>query len=139
MTGRTTYKPEYCEAIVDHCAQGGSIQSFAGVVGVSKQTLYNWKSANAEFAEACEIAISKATFEDEKLLDAVVKNGDAKKQLGALIYRLGNRAPDVWRNVQRTELTGADGGPIDHNTKTTVDVSRLTDEQIAVLASIHAG
>lgn len=48
------YQPRFCEQLVDHMAQGFSFESFAGVVGVSKQTLYNWAEAHAEFLDAKE-------------------------------------------------------------------------------------
>ncbi len=114
MTARnvSTYKPEYCEAIIEHCRQGGSIETFGPTIGKVKQTIYNWRNTQPDFADACAIALGLATFEDEKVLHQIIQHGDKDKKLGALIYRLGNRAPDVWRNVQRTEITGAEGGPL---------------------------
>lgn len=38
----TKYDPAFCEVLLDHMAGGFSFESFAGVIGVSKQTLYNW-------------------------------------------------------------------------------------------------
>ncbi len=48
----TLYKPEYCQMLIDHMAQGLSFESFGGVVDVSKQTLYDWEKVNPEFLDA---------------------------------------------------------------------------------------
>lgn len=108
----STFKPEYCESVIAHCAQGGTIASFAAVLGIAKQTVYNWRKQYPEFDLACEVGIGRAVFEDEKVLHHLVTVGDRDKRLGPVLYRLGNRAPDVWRNVQKTEVSGPDGGPV---------------------------
>lgn len=40
--------------LVDHMKQGLSFEAFAGVVGVSNKTLYNWVNKYEEFSEAKE-------------------------------------------------------------------------------------
>ena len=57
----TKYKPEYCQMLIEHMAEGLSFKAFAGVIRVSRQTLYNWANkehdsyAGAEWEEAIEI------------------------------------------------------------------------------------
>lgn len=46
------YKEEYCQMIIDHMKRGLSIESFAGVVGVHKDTIYEWKEVHPEFSDA---------------------------------------------------------------------------------------
>lgn len=115
MTARnvSTYKPEYCEAVREHCARGGSIETFGPTIGKVKQTIYTWQKQYPEFAEACELAKGVRAAQIEYALAEIIDQGDKGKRLGAIIYALGNYLPDVWRNVQRTELTGKDGGPVD--------------------------
>ena len=48
----TSYKPEYCDMLIRHMRSGLSFESFAGVVGVSKQTIYDWEKVNPEFLDA---------------------------------------------------------------------------------------
>lgn len=36
------YDPKFCDLLLEHMAQGFSFESFAGVIGVCKKTLYNW-------------------------------------------------------------------------------------------------
>jgi DNA-binding XRE family transcriptional regulator len=108
----TQYKPAYCDHIIDHCAAGGSISTFGGVVGVTRQTVYNWRKEQPEFDAACEVAILKAAFLDEQKLLQLAHGLLEKGNFGALQYRLGNRLPDEWRTISRTEITGAGGGPV---------------------------
>ena len=59
--GRTTkYKKEYCEQLIEHLGEGLSIESFAGVVGVCKQTIYDWFEAQEDFKQAKEIGLAKS-------------------------------------------------------------------------------
>lgn len=48
-------------------SEGYSIDSFAGKVGVSRVTLYNWFKAHPELAEAKEIGLMKSLLFWEKL------------------------------------------------------------------------
>lgn len=49
------YKPEYCEAVIEHMAQGDPLETFGATIDVSKMTLYNWIKKHPEFAESVEI------------------------------------------------------------------------------------
>jgi hypothetical protein len=52
-TGRPTlYKPEYCQAVIDHCSQGYSFESFGGVIRVCLDTLNAWAKQYPEFLQA---------------------------------------------------------------------------------------
>lgn len=56
-TGRpAVYKPEYCALLIEHSKKGGSFTSFGSVVGVARQTLYNWEAAYPEFLDAHKLA-----------------------------------------------------------------------------------
>ncbi len=113
MTARnvSTYKPEYCEAIIEHCEQGGSIASFAGVVGTARATLYNWMDANPEFKEAAEVARLKALALAEKAHWKLAIEGG---KTSGLEYRMGNLSNWEWRHKTSTEVTGKDDGPVDN-------------------------
>lgn len=54
MGGRPTkYRSEYCQMLLDHMGkQGLSFESFAGVVGVDRDTLYAWESKFKAFSDA---------------------------------------------------------------------------------------
>lgn len=39
------YKPEFCQMLIDHMAEGLSYETFAAVIKTSRKTLYNWENA----------------------------------------------------------------------------------------------
>jgi hypothetical protein len=52
MAKPTKYKREYCEALVEHMAQGYSFDAFGGKLLVGKRTLFDWLDKHIEFREA---------------------------------------------------------------------------------------
>lgn len=52
----TKYRPEHCQALVDHCESGGSFEAFAKKINVSVGSLYNWLAEHPEFLEARSVA-----------------------------------------------------------------------------------
>lgn len=60
------YKPEYCEKLIKHMRKGLSFESFAGVVDVNIDTLYEWEKVHANFSEAKKIAFAKCRLFWEK-------------------------------------------------------------------------
>lgn len=54
----TKYKPEYCEQLIEHMSEGYSYESFAGVIGVAKDTIYQWEK-HQEFSDSKKIAFAK--------------------------------------------------------------------------------
>lgn len=104
------YDPSYCDDLEDHFAQGLSYESFAGVVGVSKQTLYDWEKAHPEFLDAKKASEAKSQLVWEKRLAALATTGEGNAT--AIIFGLKNRASDSWRDVKATEISGPEGGAI---------------------------
>ena len=62
----TKYKEEYCQLLVEHMADGLSYESFAGVVGVSKQTIYDWEKVNSDFLDSKKKGFAMAQLFWEK-------------------------------------------------------------------------
>lgn len=54
----SSYKPEYCESLIDKMASGFSFEAFAGSVNVSKETAYNWCDKHPEFLYAKKIGFA---------------------------------------------------------------------------------
>lgn len=48
----TDYDPKYCDMLIDHMSEGLSFESFGGVVGCCKETLYSWMRENPAFLDA---------------------------------------------------------------------------------------
>lgn len=57
----TSYKPEYCQEIIDHVGvQGHTIQSFASLINVHIDTIHEWAKVHPTFSEALRLAKNKA-------------------------------------------------------------------------------
>jgi hypothetical protein len=63
----TKYRPEYCEALVDHMAQGLSFESFAGTIGVCDDTLRYWCDKFPDFSHARKLGTQANRIFWEKL------------------------------------------------------------------------
>lgn len=109
MAAISRYDPSFCADIIKHCQEGGSITSFAGVVGVTKQTLYNWMDAHPDFKEAAEVARLTALALAEKAHWRLAMEGG---KTSGLEYRMGNLSNWDWRHKTSTEVTGKDDGPL---------------------------
>lgn len=95
------YKPEFCDLLIKHMADGLSFESFAAVVKVNRTTLWDWVKAHEDFREA------KAEGLDENLLfyEKIGRAGMMGKLPGfnitAWIFNMKNR--HGWRDKQKDE------------------------------------
>ena len=102
-TGRpTSYRPEYCEMLIEHMSQGLSFESFAGVVSVCKQTIYNWLENNKEFLDAKRSGTQKCLLMWEKL--GIRQAATGKGSFGSFRFNMMNRFG--WSDKNEVEHTG---------------------------------
>jgi transposase-like protein len=88
------YSSNYSDALVEHMKQGYSFESYAGVVGVARSTLYNWLEQYPAFAEAKEIGESYSLYHYEKILMQSMHNDDEGRNgfnMTSLIFNMCNR------------------------------------------------
>lgn len=102
------YKPEYCQMLIDHMAQGLSFEAFGGIVDCSKETLYTWSEKHPEFLDAKKIATQKCRVFWEKLgVDHIInwsgKDGGKSLNTGVWVFNMKNRFKDEWRDRQEVE------------------------------------
>lgn len=134
---KSTYRPEYAELATNYCLLGATDDDLARFFGVTDRTLRNWKKRHPEFERAAQ---DGKTIADAKVSRSLFNNATNNgTMLGgdttACIFWLKNRQRELWRGDRvQHEVTGADGGPI--KTENTIDVSKLTDDQLRALASI---
>lgn len=123
MAGRPTkYDPKFCNEIESHMGAGFSKESFAGKIGICKQTLYNWMNENPTFLDAVKRAeVACQNWWEQKGMDGMY----AGKDFSSAIWIFNMKARFRWKDVTAHEVSGPDGKPIE-----TKDVSQLTDEQI---------
>lgn len=101
------YKPEYCDAVIEHARDGASLTSFAASVGVSRQTITNWTERYPEFLEASARAraICAAWWEAVARNNAMTGGGNS----AMTIFGLKNMAAEDWRDKREVDHQSSDG------------------------------
>jgi len=118
MARPTTYQSEYCEAVIELAATGMSVVEMAAHLGVHRETLEeNWPAAFPEFSEAFTLAklLSQAWWEKQGRMNLVMPQGSGTFNSAVWSRSMAARFPRDWREQKGVELTGANGGPVDHN------------------------
>lgn len=134
MARPTDYKPEYAEQARKLCLLGFTDIDMADFFGVNVSTITRWKK---RFPEFCASIKDGKQVADANVADSLYKRAigieykekklkdDGQKTIqevtvkyippdtGAAAFWLKNRQPDMWRDRRQTEVTGADGGPIE--------------------------
>lgn len=63
----TKYRPEYCQMLIEHMSGGLSFETFAGVVEVNPDSLYEWMKVHKAFSEAAAVGKGKRNLFAEKM------------------------------------------------------------------------
>lgn len=108
------YKPEYCEAVIEHMRNGNSLISFAAAIGVSKECVYHW-SRSGKYPDF-SAALNTATTLSEAYWEKVLKEKTVTKTQGSdalLVFWMKNRFG--WADRQHSEIK--------QETKTVVEFS----------------
>lgn len=92
----SSYKPEYDQLVIDHLANGYSIESFAGSIGVDRSTPYAWAGLHESFKEAVEVGLAKS----QKYWESVGKLGMIGKVPGfnATVWIFSMKNKFGWRD-----------------------------------------
>lgn len=108
LGGRPTkYRPEYCDAIIEHMSAGASMTSFAAEVGVARSTIGQWMQDYPEFKEAAEAAKAKCAAWWESVARKNAQTGDGSAAL--VIFGLKNMSPEDWKDKQEIDHQSSDG------------------------------
>lgn len=124
------------EKIINAIRAGAYIETAAAAAGINKTSLYAWLKKGerypgtifSAFADAVNAALAQAEMRDVLAISKAAGEGDWR----AAAWRLERKFPGRWGQTTRTQISGPDGGPVQVNTN--VDVTKLTDEQLAALA-----
>src|SRR4051812_20095705 len=94
----TLYDPKYCLMLIAHMKEGYSFPSFAGVIEVAEDTIYEWTKVHVEFSEAKRIGKGLELY----WWETVLRGGAAGKLGGynapSTIFALKNKAPRHYRD-----------------------------------------
>ena len=98
MSKGELYSPEIVTQITALLKAGITISSACEIVGISRQTYYNWAEKHPEFAEKVKKAIAESELRAVKIiLDA------AKRDWKAAAWFLERRFPDRWGRRDKIE------------------------------------
>jgi hypothetical protein len=102
----TKYRKEYCDQLIEHMGSGLSFETFAAVLNVSPQTIYQWTYDYQDFLEAKSLGVNACKIFWEKM----GVHGAAGKlknfNYGCWYRNMANRFPDKWRD--KIEVTARD-------------------------------
>jgi len=130
----STYRPEMCQQLVEAMAGGHSAEAGAAKIGISARSLYEWQKVHPEFLQAVQEGRHRAMLFWETLAIDVARGKPGNGQMISLALKNRSRAASGWHHdVTKTEVTGADGGAIQTEVKTTIDASALAPEARAAL------
>ena len=141
----TAYRPEMCEQMVEAMAGGLSAEAAAAKVGIGARTLFTWQQQHPQFQQAIQEGRPRALLFWEERAIAIAHGKPGNAQLVTLALKNRSRAASGWHHdIQKTELTGADGGAIQTEVRTTIDATALAPEaraalRAAILAAKGAG
>ncbi|HEY4897587.1 MAG TPA: transposase [Solirubrobacteraceae bacterium] len=136
MARPTKLTPELQERIIKAVRAGNYAEAAARASGIAPSTYYRWlqrgtveeHGAYRDFSEA----VRQAEAEAEVHAVAILRRAMGEDWRAALAY-LERRYPGRWRRHTSTELTGRDGGPIQTEVATAIDLRNLTDEELRLL------
>jgi len=141
----STYRPELGQQLIQAMAGGLSAEAAAAKIGIGARTLFTWQQQHPEFQQAIQEGRHQALLFWEQRAIAVAHGKPGNAQLVTLALKNRSRAASGWHHdIQKTELTGADGAPIQTEVKTTIDATALSPEaraalRAAILAARGAG
>lgn len=88
----STYRPEYCEQLIEFMSKGHSIRAFAASIKVHSDTIYSWAKKHEEFSGAIKKGKEACQLWWEKLGMALATGyKDASHD-----YRKGNPTVFIW-------------------------------------------
>lgn len=97
----TKYKDEYCEMLVEHMNKGLSFESFAGLIGVTKETIFNWLEKNKQFFDSKKKGEVRCRLFWERLGIAGSSGKLKNFNCGTWIFNMKNRF--AWKDRQEID------------------------------------
>jgi hypothetical protein len=145
------YRDEYAKQAAKLCELGATDREIADFFEVDVRTIYRWKHDHDGFCHSLKTGkdvaderVSRSLYQraigyEQEAVKIFMPAGAAEPVYApyteriapdttAAIFWLKNRRPDLWRDKTETEHSGTVGHVI--------DTAKLTDEQLAALASI---
>lgn len=106
----TKYRPEYCDAVIEHMNTGASLTSFAASIDVARSSINEWIDTHYEFSEACRKGKAKCAAWWEKIARSNAEKGGGNAAI--INFGLKNMGREDWRERHEIEHSGPNGGAI---------------------------
>lgn len=153
----TSYTDEMPARVFLAVPNGATLDAIANVCDVSRPTVENWMKAHEEFLGAvnaarkiCDDRVEQSLF--RKATGYTVTQQVYDKRAGNIreleisvpadtvscIFFLKNRRPQDWRDKHDVEMTGPNGGPIQHEHLEGVPTAELIAEAEGILAAARS-
>lgn len=100
----TKYKPEYCDYAIHYLGKGFSKEALAGILCISKNTLYEWIKAHEDFKDAITIGEAKSQVHWENLTVQHVVHTKNGKQINGQVYGLNMKNRFGWSDKKEIAL-----------------------------------
>ena len=97
------------DAFLADLAENCNVANAARMAGVDRSTVYRHRDENAEFATAWDDAVEAGI----QALELAARKRAMSVSDTLAIFLLKSHRPDTYRENKRTELTGANGGPVE--------------------------
>jgi len=93
----TLYREEFCDQVEEHMSKGYSKESCAGLLGISKQCLYEWIQKHEKFGDSIKSGEEKSRLVWEKMGIEGMWAGKAFNP-NVWIFNMKNRFRHEWRD-----------------------------------------
>lgn len=111
------FKEEYCDMLIEHMKKGMSFESFAAVINVNRDTLFEWRRVEPNFSDAYKKALEVSLYTWEQLGHAGMMGKVAGFNPTLWIFNMKNRFK--WRDKQPEEVT-----------QVNVNIEKMSDEEL---------
>lgn len=107
------YRPEYCDQLIGHMKHGLSFESFGAVIGVNRDTLYEWARVHQDFSDAKKRGTDETLLFWEKMgmagMTGKIKGFNSTVWIFSMKNRFGWRdlPPEAPKMAQTSELDEA--------------------------------
>lgn len=124
-TGRPSlYDPSYCQRLIKHMEGGLSFESFAGVVLVTRSTIYEWVDQFPEFSDAKKVGTEASRLFWERVGVFYMVNGQTQRNDKGEIVKTKDESLNaaVWVFNMKNRFGWRDKQPDEDKTDITVNL-----------------
>lgn len=108
------YDPKFCDMVIEDMAKGYSLTAFAGLIGVNRDTIDQWRKDYPEFSEAVTRAKAARLRDWETVAIDMRTKGGGPGGATITVFGLKNMGGDEWTDKSEVKNTGDPANPVVH-------------------------